>query len=328
MNKVLIIQTAFIGDVILATVLIEKLHQYFPEAKIDFLLRKGNENLLENHPKLNQVLIWDKKNQKYKSLRRIIGKIRKEKYDLVVNTQRFTSTGLMTAYSRAKQKIGFDKNPLSFMFSKKIKHKIEKGKHEVTRNLSLISNFTDDKQIRPKLYPSVSDFEKVSKYKAQNYICIAPTSVWFTKQFPAEKWIELINQLEDFQVYLLGSPSDKEACENIAKQSKHQKITNLTGELSLLTSAALMKDAQMNYVNDSAPLHLCSSMNAPVTAIFCSTIPEFGFTPLSEKSFVVEVEEVLSCRPCGLHGKKECPKGHFDCANNIKIKQLLDNLTQ
>lgn len=59
--KILVIQTAFIGDVILATSLIESIHTKYPNAKIDFLLRKGNENLLQKHPFLNDVLIWDKK---------------------------------------------------------------------------------------------------------------------------------------------------------------------------------------------------------------------------------------------------------------------------
>ena len=70
----------------------------------------------------------------------------------------------------------------------------------------------------------------------------------------------------------------------------------------------------MNYVNDSAPLHLASSMNAPVTAVFLSTIPQFGFTPLSDDSTVSETSLNLPCRPCGLHGKKACPEGHFRCA--------------
>ena len=64
--KILIIQTAFIGDVILATPLIEKLHQYFPDIKIDFLLRKGNESLLDNHPYINKILVFDKKKNIYK----------------------------------------------------------------------------------------------------------------------------------------------------------------------------------------------------------------------------------------------------------------------
>jgi heptosyltransferase-2 len=76
-----------------------------------------------------------------------------------------------------------------------------------------------------------------------------------------------------------------------------------------------MRDAAMNFVNDSAPMHFASAMNAPTTAFFCSTIPEFGFGPLSEKARIVETEEQLECRPCGLHGKKSCPLGHFKCGS-------------
>ncbi|MBC7848270.1 MAG: glycosyltransferase family 9 protein, partial [Chitinophagaceae bacterium] len=87
--------------------------------------------------------------------------------------------------------------------------------------------------------------------------------------------------------------------------------------------AALQQDAQMNYVNDSAPMHFASAMNAPVTAVYCSTIPSFGFGPLSDKRFIVEIEEPLPCRPCGLHGRPACPLGHFNCALKIKEEQLL-----
>jgi ADP-heptose:LPS heptosyltransferase len=83
--------------------------------------------------------------------------------------------------------------------------------------------------------------------------------------------------------------------------------------LSLMESAALMKGAKMNYVNDSGPMHIASAMNASVTAFFCSTIPDFGFTPLSEISFIKQVDHDLDCRPCGLHGFNSCPKGHFKC---------------
>jgi ADP-heptose:LPS heptosyltransferase len=325
--KILIIQTAFIGDVILATVVIEKLKQYYPEADIDFLVRKGNESLLKDHPHLHEILIWNKKENKNKNLWKIIQQIRQKRYDVVVNLQRFASTGIITAFSKAKNKIGFDKNPFSLFFTKKIPHLIEKGKHEVERNLSLIAHLTDATKIHPKLYPSVSDFEKINSYQSTPYICIAPTSVWFTKQLGKEQWIAFLNQLEDaVQVYLLGSPQDVEACAFIKDQSTHPRIENLSGKLSLLESAALMKDAIMNYVNDSAPMHLASAMNAPTTVVFCSTIPSFGFGPLSEKSFIVETQTALPCRPCGLHGHKDCPQGHFLCSKNIQVNQLLETL--
>jgi heptosyltransferase-2 len=148
---------------------------------------------------------------------------------------------------------------------------------------------------------------------------MAPASVWFTKQLPRHKWIELCNLIpSDVSIYLLGAKGDETLCNEIKNASSHKKITVLCGKLSLLDSCALMEKAKMNYVNDSGPLHLASSMNAPVTAFFCSTVKEFGFYPLSDNSKIVEVSG-LSCRPCGLHGYKVCPLGHFKCGNDINI---------
>jgi heptosyltransferase-2 len=178
-----------------------------------------------------------------------------------------------------------------------------------------------------KLYPGKHDFAKVSQYKTKRYITVAPGSLWFTKQFPEEKWIEFVSVLdEDLAVYFLGSPKEIELCNRIIELSQHANSLNLAGKLSFLESTALLKDAQMNYVNDSAPMHLASAINAPTTAVFCSTVPEFGFGPLSEKSFVVQTNENLDCRPCGLHGLKKCPKQHFKCALTINKNQLLDTL--
>ena len=321
-KKILIVQTAFIGDVVLATPLIEKLNSYFPAAQLDFLLRKGNENLLENHPHLNRIFVWDKKKGKLKNLFSIIDEVRKEKYDLLINLQRFGATGLLTMLSKGKLKVGFDKNPFSFSFDRKIGHEIGNGKHEVERNLALISEWTDDKLVKPKLHLSKDIFEKVQPYKSDPYLTIAPTSVWFTKQFPSHKWIEFL-QTSDFKgtIYLLGAPTDFEACEAIRADSQNKKVINMCGKLSLLESTALMKDATMNYVNDSAPMHFASAVNAPTTAVFCSTIPEFGFGPLSDNFKVVQVSKKLHCRPCGLHGHKECPEGHFNCAEVAIIKK-------
>jgi heptosyltransferase-2 len=324
MNKVLFIQTAFIGDVILATSIIEKWQASHPNSRIDVLVRKGNESLLENNPHIEKLYIWDKKSGKYKNLFKIIKEVRKERYDLVVNFQRFMASGLVTAFSKGRDKRGFDKNPLAFTFSKKIKHEIGNGQHEVERNMSLISDLIDDKIVRPKLYPSKEDQTKIETYTKSKFVTMAPTSVWFTKQMPFEKWVELINLVpEDYTIYLLGAPADKSFCEDLIAKSNHKTIQNLCGELSLVQSAALMEKAEMNYMNDSAPLHLASSMNAKTTAFFCSTVPKFGFGPLADRAQILEVEEKLDCRPCGLHGHKECPKSHFKCGYDIKLKTNL-----
>lgn len=329
--KILIIQTAFIGDVVLATPLIEALKDKFPNSSIEFLLRKGNEKLLIGHPKLNNVLIFDKKNGKYKNLFKLIKQIRIEKYDYVINAQRFFTTGFITAFSGAKKKIGFNKNPLSFTFSEKVTHEIniDSKTHEVDRNLALIKSLVGEvkqkhvyKQTdKPKLYPSKQDYKKVATDK--KYVCLAPSSVWFTKQLPQEKWVELIQKLpNNYHIYLIGGPDDIVLCESIKKQSNLENIIISAGKLSFLESAALMEKATMNFTNDSGPMHFASAVNAPTTAFFCSTIKEFGFGPLAENSFIAESEKKLNCRPCGLHGKKTCPKGHFDCAK-IDIDKVL-----
>ena len=340
MQKFLVIQTAFIGDVVLATALLEKLHACYPDAQLDFLVRKGNEALLAGHPFVRETLVWDKKQNKLRNLWRMTRRIRRESYDKVINVQRFAATGILTAFSGAKETIGFDKNPLSRFFTHRIPHvisaRVEPGKlpagptiHEVQRNQALIAEFTDDSPARPRLYPTAADAHKVASYKARPYITISPASVWFTKQFPAGQWASFIRALSaPLTVYLLGAPGDRELGQQIMTMAGTTNIVNLAGELSFLQSAALMQGAVMNYVNDSAPMHFASALNAPVTAVYCSTIPGFGFGPLSDDSHVVEIEAPLDCRPCGLHGYKACPKGHFNCAGKIEDSQLLATLAK
>ena len=327
------------------TSLIESIYKKYPSAKIDFLLRKGNENLLQEHPLLNEVLIWDKKN-KYKSLFELIKKVRKSSYDAVLNLQRFGATGLLTAFSNSQLKAGFKKNPFSWAFTHKYEHVITTdatSPHEIERNSKVLESIKINEISKPKLYPSQSDKEKVKEFIKNDFICIAPTAVWFTKQFPLHKWIDFIEKLlleeinnkilpQNFTIHLLGAPSDSENCQKIIDTLENKlnqknlkfKVSNLAGKLSLMQSAALMQHAKLVLANDSAPLHLASSVNAPVCAVFCSTVPAFGFTPISDESFIIETQKELDCRPCGLHGFKNCPKGHFECAESIKTEQILE----
>lgn len=321
-KNILVIQTAFIGDAILASSLLEKLHAYFPNASISILVRKGNESIYTAHPFLIEVLVWNKQENKIKNLFGTLSKIRKNKYDHVINCHRYASSGFLTGFSGAKHSAGYKENPLSFLFNYNVKHKIGNGSHETERYNQLIEDFTDTKVFKPKLYPSVSDLETIKPFQSTPYVCMAPASVWFTKQLPIEKWIELCDKINlNTTIYFLGASGDKALCEQIKERSKHKDIKILAGQLSLLQSAALMKEAKMNYVNDSAPLHLASSVNAPVTAFFTSTVPTFGFGPLSDTSKTLGVEG-LKCRPCGLHGFKTCPLAHFKCGHLMDLNTI------
>jgi len=312
-KRFLIIQTAFIGDVILATALVEKIHAVFPDAEIHFLLKKGNEKILEGHPILKKILLFNKK-EKLKSILSLIAEIRKERYDFIINVHRHFSSGLLTILSGAKEKIGFKKNPLSFLYTKKIDHNWDK--HEIERNQKLIAHITDAIALKPKLYPSAEDWKYISDNYALPYITVSPSTLWATKALPIERWVDLIDRLaSDKKVYLLGGASDTEVCEKLKNLCSNERVEVLAAKLSFLKDAALMAAAEMNYVLDSGPLHICSAMNAPVTAVFCSTSPSYGFGPLSDISFVIETKEKLSCKPCGAHGHKKCPEGHFKCAS-------------
>lgn len=322
MKKILIIQTAYIGDVILATALVETLHSKYPEAQIDFVVRKGNENLLENHPLIGRIIVWNKKEKKYRNLFSVIRQIRTAHYDLLINLQRYASSGFMAYRAKAVIKSGFAQNPFAFCYHHKIKHVIGGGKHEIQRNHELIPDYEKIELKYPKLYPGKEELNEIESLRlaAGDYVCFAPSSVWFTKQLPKDKWVELAKICSNKNnIYFLGAKNDIDLCDEIIHLSQNKNCHNLCGQLSLKASALLMSKAVMNYVNDSGPLHLATAMNAPVTAFFCSTVPEFGFGPLSAKSKIIQVEEKLDCRPCGLHGFKECPKGHFKCGNQISI---------
>ena len=333
MKKFLIIQTAFIGDVVLALPVAQRLRALHPEAEIHFLVRQGNEGLLENHPAVNRVWIWQKKKGKIRNLWKMAQQLRKYKFDAAYNLHRFASSGFLMMRVKAKRKVGFDKNPLSIFYTRRIQHQIptpaEDGGtlHEVHRNLGLLGG---ENQVirfeRPKLYPSEEDFAKVREFtRLQPYIVMAPASVWFTKQWHPDQWKKMLALVPDsYTVFLIGGPGDREFCRQF--EEIQARTMNLCGKLSLLQSAALMQDAKRVFVNDSAPQHFASAMNAPTTAIFCSTVPEFGFGPLSEQAVVLQTEKELECRPCGLHGHKSCPLGHFDCAFSIDPKKVWETV--
>lgn len=329
MKNFLVIQTASIGDVILVTPVIEELHLLYPEANIDILVKSGNEGLFAGHPFLGNTWVWNKKQNKYSNLFKLIRRLRQQKYDGCINAQRFFSSGLITIFSGAKLTSGFDKNPLSFLFNHKVKHVIgQDERHEAERNLALIPGCQAVQgSAKIRLYPTKEDYSFIQHYQLGPYLCISPASLWFTKQYPQEKWIEFIQDIsEKYTIFILGSEKDAKMASNLIENAGSARIINLCGKLSLLQSAALMEGAVMNYVNDSAPLHLCSARNAPVTAVFCSTIPAFGFGPYGPGGSVVEIEEALDCRPCGLHGRVSCPQGHFKCALQIRKEQLLNKI--
>ena len=317
-RRALVIQTAFLGDVVLATALAERLLDGGYE--VDFLLRAGNGSLLHDHPRLRRVLVWEKRRGKYRDWWRLLREIRSAGYDTVVNPHGYAATGLWTALSGARHRLGFRQNPLSAAYTHRAHLDKGDGTHEVDRNDRLLDPLYAAGELerrggpRPRLYPSAGELAAAEATPGP-FVTIAPASVWYTKRYPPERWIALINRLPaGTHVHLLGGPGDLALCNEIAAAADRGCVVR-AGELSLLGSAALMARARMNYVNDSSPVHLASAMDAPVRAFFLSTTPALGYGPLSKDAVVRETDRGLSCRPCGKTGKRACPLGHFACSD-------------
>lgn len=330
--KTLIIQTAFIGDVVLATPLIEAIKTHDPVAQVDVLVRKGNEALFEGDPRVGEMLLYNKEKPRMGELLRLIRAVRSNHYDLIINVHRYLSSAIISLAAGAKMTVGFRSSPLSFFYSRRVPHVFREGLHEIDRNLSLLDGlFGTSGIVRPSLY--VEDNRRaILAYQAQPYITVSPFSRWATKELPAVHWAAVIRRLsENYNIYLLGGQEEQAQCLRLigkANLSAEQsgRVHVLTGKISILESAALMEKAMFNFVNDSAGLHLASAVNARVTAVFCSTVTAFGFGPLSDEAWVTEVQG-LNCRPCGLHGHKACPEGHFKCGREISVEEMLEPLS-
>lgn len=333
-KTILIIQTAFIGDTILASHFARAVKDQYPNSEIHFFLRKGNESVIQGLSTIAKVWVWDKQGGKTRNLFKLISELRNIRFDMVFNLHRHFNSGLVSALMKSPFKAGFSQNPLSFFYTHKVNHliphkSISGNWHEVQRNLQLLQKaeptlkIEDNSKIyKPELPLQQKHLDKVAPHTSGDYFVVAPASVWFTKAWSEHKYRELTQELAKLgRVIFIGAPTDKDLCDRIRKDIPQTE--NLCGQLNLIDSAALMQKAKRVFVNDSAPLHLASCVNAKTTAIFCSTVPEFGYTPLADDSVVVDVGNTLSCRPCGLHGYKACPLGHFKCAEDIAIQQVL-----
>lgn len=324
MKKILVIQTASLGDVILATSMLETIHAIDPQASIDLLVRDGFQALFEPHPFIHQVIVWDKKNRKYKNLLRLIRAARKERYDAVFNIQRFASMALFTVFSKAKHTSGFCSHFLSRFFSATVKHKLD-GRHETERNADLLESvFGKTMPSRPRLYPD-PDFLPAEYAISGNYVLLSPGSLWFTKQMAKEKWVELCRLIpSDYTVVFTGNKAEISLCQSIIDESGRFEAKNLAGQLDLRALIRVASGASFIYANDSAMTHIASALNKPVATFFCSTVPSFGFSPLSDQHFIFEPDEILECRPCGIHGHKECPAKHFKCGKYFSISKIIE----
>lgn len=329
LNKILVIQTAFIGDAVLTLPMIQELKKNNPDYLIDVLAIPTTAEIFSASPFVNEVIVLDKKGKEKSifSLIKFVKEIKKKNYSKIYSPHRSARTSFIVMQSGVNETYGFDISSLRHVYKHLIEYKPDQ--HEVQRNLKLIGNNSDDWKIRPHIEISQRTKEKVDifleKTISEKIIAVAPGSIWNTKRYPRDYYIEIIKYfVNDYSFILIGGKNEESLCEEIARQFEN-KVINSAGFFSLTETVELLRRCRLLISNDSAPAHLAAAANTPVLMLYCSTVPGFGFYPYMDGSVYLSYDD-LSCKPCGIHGYNECPLKHFLCGRNLKPEKVIQKV--
>ena len=297
--KILIIHTAFIGDIVLSTPLIQKLKDLYPKSKIDYLTLPTNQSVLYNNPNLNEIILYDKKGKDkgIKGFLKVLKILKQKKYDYAVIPHRFIKSILLAKLAKIPDIVGFDVATGSSLLDKKVHYDMKK--HEVERLLNLVGY--EGKKIPVRIYPAKENFVKIEKMlknsgytgkKEQKLILVAPGSQRPEKMWPIEKYREVIQKLKKNENYFIGITGSKSEKELPLNFEKDKNVIDFRGEISLVEFGALISKADVVVGNDSSPIHIASGFEKPfVIGIFGPGKRSLGFFPWTEKSNVIEDNE-------------------------------------
>ncbi|MGQ0764203.1 MAG: glycosyltransferase family 9 protein [Gemmatimonadota bacterium] len=324
MPRTLVVQTAFLGDVVLTTPLIEELAT---RGSVDVVTTPAGAGLLAGHPAVRRIIPFDKHDTQ-KGIAGLVSIIRAARSespsDTAVLAQRSVRSAAVALLAGYKRRTGFEGSPGRILYTDRIP--FDRSLHQSARLLSLSGRITDrNKPPRPRLYPSPANEAEVDQLLqgagavGEPLIGIAPGGVWGTK-----RWVhydDLVGNLADLgRVVIIGGGELAESASRLVSASGGRAI-DASGRLSLLASAALIGRCRVLVTNDSAPLHIASAMNTPTVGVYGPTDPVLGFYPLADHWGFAGLE-TLGCRPCHHHGPPTCPLGHFRCMRNLTAEAV------
>ena len=326
--RILIIHTAFIGDIVLSTPLIKKIKDIYPDSDITYVTTPSGEAILKNNPHLNNIIVYDKRGE-HKGISGVwqLGKrLRYENFNMVITPHRYLRSSILSWLSRSPIRKGYDIAFGSCLFTEKIKY--DRTKHEVEKLLSFVAP-ENKKRYEIELYPGEKEKMKGDNLWKENLledkkvVVLAPGSKWFTKQWPVEyfnKLAESLKKLSNVRLIVVGGKDE------INLPIEKENIIDMRGKTSLLELADILSRADVVVTNDSSPIHIASAFKKPrIFALFGPTIEKFGFFPWSLNSKVFQVDG-LKCRPCGIHGGKSCPEKHFKCMRDILPEEVFNEI--
>jgi heptosyltransferase-2 len=327
----LVIQTSFLGDVVLATPLIANLAGRGP---VDVLATPLGASLLQNNPHVRRLIIYDKRRRDRgpSGILRIANSVRNPDRDATAYlAQGSVRSGFLARIAGYKHRVGFDTSAGRLFYTRRVPFQREQHHAERLLRLALGPDAAIPRgMLRPRLYPSDADRAAVDQLldatpnAERRLIALAPGSVWATKRWPY--YSELAAALRStHRSVIVGSRDDTPLAAEIVRATGGDAI-DVTGRLTLLGSAELIGRCRAIVTNDSAPLHLASAMNTPTIAIFGPTVPAFGFGPLAAASVIAE-HQSLDCRPCHPHGPMVCPLGHWRCMRDLSLETVVARIT-
>lgn len=325
-KRIFLIQTAFLGDVILSTNLPRAIKEIYPGAELDLVLIPSTRVIFAHDPHVNRIWIFDKRKplKKIISFFHLVHNLRQRRYDLAISLHVSLTSSLIMLLSGAKERLGYPRQRFTTLSID-----LPKGVPVVKRGLMLLKALSDKEfDHQTELYipdetkTQVEDFIRENSLETAKLVGLAPGSVRATKRWLPQYYSQVLKELEGYQTVLVGGIEDEQLCERIISDAGTQTV-NAAGKFDILGSAWLIRNCRLLISNDSAPLHLANAVRTPVLAIFGPTVKRFGFFPFRACDRVLEID--LDCRPCGKHGHRRCPRGHFKCMTQISPERVLQN---
>ncbi len=334
-KKALVIKLRHHGDVLLTSPVFSFLKSQIPGIAIDALIYQETAPMLEGHPAIRKLHLYDKNWKKgsffhrWKNELGLLNQIRKEGYDLVINLTEGDRGAIVSLVSGAKIRVGLDPEKKGFLgksraFTHLVKH-CRTPRHAVEKNLDALRKIG--------LFPGINEREltfvisdDVSDIVPEEYIVIHPVSRWKFKCWPVSHVAELIQRLheEGKRVVLTASPDKDEMkmIEEIIEKCQGIPLTNLAGKLTLKELGAVIDRSEMLVCVDSVPLHMASALKKPVVVLFGPT-SEVNWGPWNNPLAQV-VAQKMSCRPCLMDGCGGSKRS--DCLATLPVDIVLDQI--
>lgn len=333
----LVLQTGFLGDLVLTLPLLRALHHARPDAPLTLAVREGFADLVREHPGISATIELRKRRgwlERIPADRENIRRLRQGGFDVVYLAHRSFRSGLYAWCTRARRRVGFAGSPSRWACTETVGYAADRHVGERLLALAGAAASGESRALETPWYaaPHASRRSAGELLRGHGvdpsrpFVTLAPGSVWPTKRWPAGEFGVLARALVErgLPVVLLGTADERERCARVNRAAGDTAV-NLAGLTGLAELAATLELAHAHVGNDSGPGHLAAAVGTSVIAIFGPTDPAAGFRPWGERVLSLGLDG-LDCRPCSLHGSRRCPLGHHRCMRDLTAGAVLERI--